>query len=311
MPLNWIHPSYRDLVVEQLAEDGGLRSTFLRMMDLEGVKLAVSQAGGATGARVLPLLRTAEDWESLADRCTEIAKAGDTQNALALIRVLSSATVDLETSSNTRLKGILGVCCSIIKDMWNERAQAIKHAELREYFATSVLVEPLPISPKLGPTWQSATSKLRTTIRDSMEGSDVLDADAISEWVSLAHLLTSNEPRFMRQVGFPIAFVGDVAQLLVAINKECELEPDFERAEDLWAESERFDTLLTSLQDLVQVFADLKDQIAAVELKVSEQVDYLQQRSREGEPDDDRDWDGGERGAPMAHFDWQTIFNDL
>ena len=67
--VDWIHPSYRDLVIEELIKNAELRNTFLRRASLEGVKLAVSDTGGRYGARSLPFIRSAESWDVLKDRC--------------------------------------------------------------------------------------------------------------------------------------------------------------------------------------------------------------------------------------------------
>ena len=59
LTVQWIHPSYRDLVIDELSQDQSLRLRFLQMANLEGIKLALSQAGGAKGERHLPLLKDA------------------------------------------------------------------------------------------------------------------------------------------------------------------------------------------------------------------------------------------------------------
>src|SRR5207248_11100750 len=70
--VTWVHPSWRDLVIEQLGADQGKRETFLRNSSLDGLLLAVSTAGGAEGARELPLIRGDSDWDALADRLAEL-----------------------------------------------------------------------------------------------------------------------------------------------------------------------------------------------------------------------------------------------
>jgi hypothetical protein len=71
--VDWIHPSYRDLVIDELIQDSSLRNTFLRRASLEGVKLAVSDTGGQCGERRLPLIRSAESWDILEERCLSLS----------------------------------------------------------------------------------------------------------------------------------------------------------------------------------------------------------------------------------------------
>ena len=46
---DWTHPSYRDLVIEELTQHSQLQLQFLESMSLEGIKLAISDSGGIAG----------------------------------------------------------------------------------------------------------------------------------------------------------------------------------------------------------------------------------------------------------------------
>ncbi len=64
--VDWIHPSYRDLSIDELSENASDRARFLANCGESGLTLAVSLAGGAEGLRQLPLLQTENDWECFA-----------------------------------------------------------------------------------------------------------------------------------------------------------------------------------------------------------------------------------------------------
>src|SRR6185437_13150817 len=64
----WVHPTWRDLVIERLAADAELRHRFLGRCGPHGVVLALSTGGGARGERRLPLLRDDKDWDAVGDR---------------------------------------------------------------------------------------------------------------------------------------------------------------------------------------------------------------------------------------------------
>jgi hypothetical protein len=53
----WVHPSWRDLIIEHVMEDEKDRQRFLEHTGIDGLILAVSSFGGATGTREFPLLR--------------------------------------------------------------------------------------------------------------------------------------------------------------------------------------------------------------------------------------------------------------
>jgi hypothetical protein len=82
--VTWVHPSWRDLVIERLAADAGARRAFLERCELPGALLALSTGGGAAGERALPLLITDADWDALGDTVHRLAMALD-QHDLALL----------------------------------------------------------------------------------------------------------------------------------------------------------------------------------------------------------------------------------
>ena len=67
MRVEWVHPSWRDLVIESLAADGEARRHFLPRCGVDGVAIALSWGGGASGERERPLLRCDADWDALGD----------------------------------------------------------------------------------------------------------------------------------------------------------------------------------------------------------------------------------------------------
>ena len=56
LELWWMHPSYRDLVIEELSRDAHLRRLFLTNCGVDGLKLAISEEGGERGEIKLALL---------------------------------------------------------------------------------------------------------------------------------------------------------------------------------------------------------------------------------------------------------------
>ena len=71
--VTWIHPSCRDLAIEELCNSNRLRSQFLANCSISGLQLAISVGGGAIGNRTLPLLRTDTDWRLLRKRYVALA----------------------------------------------------------------------------------------------------------------------------------------------------------------------------------------------------------------------------------------------
>jgi hypothetical protein len=70
--LRWVHPSCRDLAIEQLSAEPRLRRRFLDRCSINGLHLASSSGGGASGERSLPLLVTEDDWSIYKTRCQDL-----------------------------------------------------------------------------------------------------------------------------------------------------------------------------------------------------------------------------------------------
>src|SRR6266702_195561 len=105
--LDWIHPSVRDVAINELGAKSKYRQTFLRFCGAEGLRLACSVAGGSKGQVAFPLLSDEEDWTVFADRIPRVVESSP-----EFIDVLAST---IETAKNeekledsvTRLRTIL------------------------------------------------------------------------------------------------------------------------------------------------------------------------------------------------------------
>ena len=311
--VQWIHPSYRDLIIEQLSLDMSLRSRFLKVMNLEGIKLTVSQAGGGRGDRRMPLLVSDDDWVLLSARSLQVLESLEVAKAVSTLRVFRSAMVDAIGSDRARLSAILGSCCDAIRIRLDTTQDVIRSGQLRELFESTVMVDPLPALPQLGPTWKAATSALRATIKSSIEESTSIDEEVVAEWTRLAELLETNEPRFMRQAGYPQAFSDDIAQLIAITRREADKEADdFEEPDDLMAEAERMDTLEKAMKKLMDLFPKIRHELSELASVVASQEDYLRQAHRELSPYEGDGYDGGEAQQSASRtFDIDELFIDL
>jgi hypothetical protein len=89
--VTWVHPSWRDLVIERLADDPGARRGFLERCALPGALLALSTSGGAGGERALPLLLSDADWDALDATVHRLALELDQHDLAVLAGALADA----------------------------------------------------------------------------------------------------------------------------------------------------------------------------------------------------------------------------
>src|SRR5438309_6430985 len=88
----WVHPSWRDLVIDEISRDATARRAFLSQCGRHGVELALSIGGGSTGSRSLPFLVDEADWNTLQSRVSQLLENGDAPDALAIMRSLANVT---------------------------------------------------------------------------------------------------------------------------------------------------------------------------------------------------------------------------
>ena len=91
MRVEWVHPSWRDLVIESLAADDEARRRFLRHCGVDGAAVALSCGGGAAGERERPLLRCDADWDALGDGLYALCHDFGEAEAIQLLGVLDDA----------------------------------------------------------------------------------------------------------------------------------------------------------------------------------------------------------------------------
>ena len=117
--IDWIHPSYRDLVIDELEKNETAALHFLERCSLPGIRLAVSVAGGATGDRRFPLMSTPSSWNVLQRRVRQmIRQSEDEYTILSLLGTLRTgiAAAIEEPTTFGHLSTILDHCCQEAKD---------------------------------------------------------------------------------------------------------------------------------------------------------------------------------------------------
>jgi hypothetical protein len=200
--VTWVHPSWRDLVIEQLVEDDASRQDFLRSSSLEGILLAVSTAGGSAGERLLPLLRADCDWDALADRlAVVISEAGDPDLTRLFASLAEAATARGEDSE---LDALAGYTLELVARRWDRERTVIPVGLLASWFEVAALVRRPPNPPELAPTW---IELLPTGRIDPRSASDL---GRLDDWSALAELLHERVPEALSGFGFPERFEGVV-----------------------------------------------------------------------------------------------------
>ncbi len=181
---------------------------------------------------------------------------------------------------------------------------------LRNYYALSERIRPIPPGPALDATWWEYSG-------DAV-GHDLdppgWDTDDIDVWLDLAQLIARNEPRFLRQVGYPDDYVQrlrDVFGGLPDAEIDGYADPDGDRDE--------YEQEIGRLDEVGEKVGAIGERVEGIDGEVAEATDALDTRiwGLESELDDlpdeaeeNNDWQSVARSSD-EEFDIDKVFADL
>jgi hypothetical protein len=230
--VTWIHPSWRDLVIDDLAADADARNHFLRHCSLEGILLALSHGGGPTGRRSLPLLVADADWDAAAERIHELVPELDAADSTRLLGNLEAATGAADTRAAGELVALTALVLERMSACWR-RGDGLPDAALLERWldVAARLPEPQQGLDRLRLTtiWQQAAppaGRLETAH----------DAVRYARWLRIAELLERRSPGLLLDAGFPREYESRLAALFEAARND-DLVHRSDAARDALAES--------------------------------------------------------------------------
>lgn len=299
--IDWIHPSVRDLIIDELASNSTLRARFLDICTVVGIKLALSSAGGELGDRNFPLLATEDDWDKVTTRCLQIAKRAEVTEALMLLDALATCELEDLTSVDQvqAIESLEFSVCNAVLAREDSRTLFSEQYPFETYLKVASRLDPSPPLPEIGSLWSEQTSALEIEL--AAGGS--LDPNDLSSWRELRDLVL----RYYRDMAVSPSFrekCEDIKEkVFVAIRREVadqsmdiptvELDDEASRLDQLAFEAEELDTenVLGELVDSLHFLAD----------------DY-----RSEAPSDEPDWQGADEGfLENEAFSIRELFEDL
>lgn len=214
--VGWIHPSIRDLVVDQLEQDPHERQAFLRHASSTGLVLALSSGGGAEGTRTRPLLKTPDDWEALTSRTLElIAEGGQRDLVEGLLPTLAFiGGSDAQLHRHPSLRTLVQLATKRLHDRWVQEQTVLSLRDIRAYYRATMWLEPLPAPPPLAGLWEASWVAFQAL------SSGQPSAEALREgraWLLLVEFLHDNEPRWLRRQDMD-HYHGEVVAVVTGLN---------------------------------------------------------------------------------------------
>jgi hypothetical protein len=196
--IGWVHPSWRDLVIDELRRDEAARGRFLDACSVHGAALAVSTEGGVAGERTLPLLGTDADWDRLTDRLHQLLAELEDQELgrlLAAFRNLRDARITRTQKHEAR--NLAACLVKRIARRWDQSGQPVAVFLLEAWYAVTEWA-PGPIDrPDLSNTW--AELHPRSIVSVAPDRADLLRAD---DWLTLIAVLLRYDVDALTALGF-------------------------------------------------------------------------------------------------------------
>lgn len=329
--IDWIHPSCRDLVIEELANEPILQARFVEKMSLQGIKISISDSGGALGDRRLPFMKDPRNWEILRVRCLSIAREDPISDAVDLLTTLYSAnlgTSDLDRKN--QFARIITEVCEEVCRRWNDSLEPIRVEDLATYCKASTLSTPFSQMPQLHVTWEKLTEQFQRQF-DRGEDDYLIDPYYVVEWAKFTDIVHDNEPRFLKAVGFPLKLFPDIKRLLQIIETELEADILLDASAECEGEAERLEQL-GEVIDMLDGFyphalsrallegdrsgedsqaSSLKGELSKVSARLRQRVDELREKAAELAPPEP-DYDGDRlEDTSDDRFDIDGLFLDL
>jgi hypothetical protein len=205
-----VHPSWRDLVIDELAADAGARRRFLAAAGLDGALLALSSAGGARGERLLPLLVTDADWDALGDRVRFLGGELDARGHARLLDAMTAAITATDRADPGRYREAVALAEQALAravTLWDRSPQPLDVDLLRSWYALAGRVGAAPPPPALDRTWAAllpasggldAPSEIER-VEAWLTPSEI---ERVDVWLALCEVLADHDRPALHRLGF-------------------------------------------------------------------------------------------------------------
>lgn len=308
---DWVHPSHRDLVIDQLSSSEEMSEHYIKHGGVAAISLALSQAGGAAGERSFPLLKQPQSWKVLEAACIARIRESPIQHAAAVFTALENAT---SGRTNDRLRKLILSVCSAASEHWNAEGTVLSAGLINRFFKLCEKSRAYVRGPSLQPSWLAACGGLKKEAKDAKEFPDALSTNALGRWIDLLYLIMKTEPRLIDREAIEEDFGEMVEEYLTAIRELVDAEFSEDDPEEYQREAERSVEISRSLAPLGSLFPSKSDVIESLTAQLETRSESLEEEGEElkaelglREPDDD-DY----RPSPSREdFDVESLFEDL
>jgi hypothetical protein len=209
--VTWVHPSWRDLVIDELAASAEARHRFLGSCGLDGLLLALSVGGGGAGERALPLLVGDADWDAATGRLERLLPTLGDPSALRLLTSLRAACEEpLDRRARSEAAALAGRVLELLRATWDAGRTPVTAGLLEAWYELAALCQALPPAQAVARAWVEVQPSPAPDLSDPAE------VASLDEWSRLVAVLARHDPARLAALGFPAGQAGAIEALLGA-----------------------------------------------------------------------------------------------
>lgn len=263
--MDWMHPSWRDLVIAHLEANSDQRMRFLKQCGIDGFMLALSRAGGRLGEREFPLLHESGDWEALLSSVERVVTSGK-DPAWKILTWLQQQPPVVETivAERSYFSELTRLLIEKIRHRWDDIAIPRDPRLLSLFYRVCDRIRPLPYGPKLESIWDNYFSVASLELDTFCPSSPTQDLEAVFRWLRLIDVIYENEPRFLRQINFPVGFDSTLSPALEKMYERSELDHDWESSDECETEYNFLEEMCELLGKVARIMRDKEDLLSEI-----------------------------------------------
>jgi hypothetical protein len=306
--IEWVHPSYRDLVIDALSTHRSMRLRYIEFGGVAAITLALSQQGGATGKRDFPLLPDEESWKALCDASVLRIKNDPISSPAAILSVVESALSEAKTNQS-ELRELASIVCEACQAEWDEHPDQIDTEDLRRFYELAELSSRHVPSPGLDSIWEDHWDKAREILYEERER-PFKDPEEFTDWAELLNLIQKNDPRYLRRTGFLAVSDDAISRAIKYAEVDADMDLTFDEADEYREEAERLRRIAKAFGFLKEALPKHADAVEGTIAHLEAQIDRMDERAFEmRSSSDDTERDTESSGVEV--FNLAELFADL
>jgi hypothetical protein len=310
--VDWIHPSYRDLVIEELERDALASEHFLLNCSWVGLQLTLSIAGGDKGQRRYPLMTTDKAWSILQERL--ISRLKDTTSEYEIREILQAVRGSLEGTHalgnvRNRIAIIIKACCDSLRNRLDRGQIQLNDRILKEYYDLTMSITPPPQMPDMYGMWSEIQRKFEAML-DNAEG-ETLTEEVLSRWIEVIQIVLKSDRRLLLQDGFPEKYDELIQKLCEAVTEEADATVSYPDDDVTSSEADRFAGISMNLDEFSLHFPHLRDDLRSASHDANLRSARLKEAVRGARDSDQSSWVKQRSTTATEAIDLDRLFSDL